>query len=356
MRKEVKKLDSRVFKEFNSICEKYIINTSEDNLNSLLDIYQKLNPNWVDSLNKLNKRLSEESNIQDRMFDDFLKVELPEGYTVKDLKAPKNKNQDPLTDIMQRGRIIHLSNKIAHQFEFIFESRLKEYMAKNGISCNTKAEFCEVKRLIRKIYAPETKTKVKENAKCILDMDYGFESTDFEEAKNLDNLNFPALIKAYNDGMYLKAMEIENVNKLIHHHGKEEEVSYGLRKDCEENMLFVMDIQGFGQFSVHVKDPRLVAQIKTKYKMPLYKRETLMLVDHMSSTAEEFMEEAKTDDSMDEERDIPKYVSEERKQRARLLEEIKFLDLNRAEKHELAVKGGLLRRELEELDNAEEER
>jgi len=49
-------------------------------------------------------------------------------------------------------------------------------------------------------------------------------------------------------------------------------------------------------------------------------------------------------------------MSEMQKQRVRLLEELKFLDLTKAEKHELGVKGGLTRKELQELDDAKEER
>lgn len=155
--------------------------------------------------------------------------------------------------------------------------------------------------------------------------------------------------------MYMKALEIENVNKLAHDYDLDD-VSYGVKKVDEDNILFVMDVQGFGQFSVHMKEPNLIAQIKNKYRMPIYRRKTEMLVNHMSEDAKEFVQECREDDSMDEERNIPKFASETRKQRARLLEEIKFLDLTKAEKHELAVKGGLMKKELEELDFTEEER
>lgn len=63
---------------------------------------------------------------------------------------------------MNRGRIIHLSNKIAHQFEYIMDSKLKEYMTRNGIEAATKEEFRQIKSLIRKIYREGSKDTVKQ--------------------------------------------------------------------------------------------------------------------------------------------------------------------------------------------------
>lgn len=355
MRREGKKLGTSVLKEFDAICKNYTIRSSEDNLNSLLDVFQRLKPNWVEQFNDLNQRLLDENKIEDKVFDDFLTAELPKDYTVKDLKVPKNKDEDPFVDIMQRGRIIHVANKIAHHFEDVFHHRLNEYIIKNNISCETREEQYEVRKLVKKVYNPATNERVKELAKSTLMMLYGFEEQDFEKGKNLDVLNLSNLIQAYNDGMYMKALEIENVNKLAHDYDLDD-LSYGVKKVDEDNILFVMDVQGFGQFSVHMKDPNLIAQIKNKYRMPIYRRKTEMLVNHMSEDAKEFVQECREDDSMDEERNIPKFASETRKQRARLLEEIKFLDLTKAEKHELAVKGGLMKKELEELDFTEEER
>lgn len=355
MRKQVKRLDSRVFEEFKSICEDYAIHSSEDNLNALLEIYERLKPNWVEEFNELSEEIISENKIQDKTFDNFLRVQLPKGYTIEKLKASKNEKQDPFIDIMQRGRIIHIANKIAHHFEEILDERLSEYMIKNGIRSRGKTEFYQIKKRINQIYNPNTKDRIKDIAKSDLILYYGFEERDFEIGRNLDVLNFPQLVKARNDGMYMKDTEIENVNQLIHDYDRDD-ISYGIKKVSEDHNLFVMDIQGFGQFSVHIKYPNLISQIRTQYKMPIYRAKTKMLVNQMSKEATEFIEEVKEDDSMDEERNIPKHASEFRKQRARLLEEIKFLDLTKAEKHELGVKGGLTRKELQELDDAKEER
>lgn len=355
MRNTKMQIDKSIFTTFDDIMEKYAGNVSEDNLNQLLELYERVTPNWVHSFNVLSKDLQEQSNSKSREFSDFFSLQLPKNYSVKHLKAPKNKTNDIGKDIMQRGRIIHLSNKLAHQFEYIFDSALKGYMTQNDMMPQTPEEFYDVKKLVRQMYNPRTNEKIKQRARDILMTTYEFQLDDFEIGKNLDALPLPELIKAYNDAMYIKASEIENVNALAHNYDRQD-ISYGLKKDDDSKTLFVMDVQGFGQFSVHVVDPNLIAQIKRKYKMPLYRKKTAMLVNAVSAKTKEFIQESKEDASMDEERRIPKNVSEARKRRLRLKEEIMFLDLTKAEKHELAVKGGLRKQELEEIDNAEEER
>lgn len=355
MRKEKTKIDNEVFKDFKKIFKEYSTNPSEENLNRLLEIYQRLIPNWVEDFNRFNRKLSEKNSTKNKIFDDFLRIQLPEGYSIEDLKAPPNRDHNSFVDIMQRGRIIHLSNKIAHQFDFIFESRLKEYMQKNGIRMDTPDEFYEIKSKIRQIYNARTRKQIKGKAEAILISQFGFEIEDFAEGKNLSALGFEELIEAYNDAMYIKDTEIESVDRLVHDHGRQD-ISYGLMKVDEDNILFVMDVQKFGQFAVHIKDPNLISQIRVKYRMPLYRKETQILVDHLSDKAKEFIADAKTDDSMDEERRIPRFISNAKKQRARLKEEIRYLDLTRAEKHELAVKGGLIRKDLEDIDKLRDER
>lgn len=354
MERKIEKVDKRIFEAFRKILEEYTIKDSEDNLNDLLEVYQALVPNWVNDFNRLSNDLTARTGTKSKIFQDFLKLQLPRGYNIQNLKAPKNEKHDLLVDIMQRGRIIHLSNKIAHQFDYIFETQLRIYMAQNGISTYTPEEFYEVKRLIRQVYSERTRPQIKERAIATLLQQYHFEKEDFVQGKNLDVLDFRELIQAYNDGMYIKDEEIESVDRLAHNYDKQE-VSYGIKRIDNSNTLFVMDVQGFGQFSVHMKDPSLIAQIKRKYKMPLYRTETAILVDHMSDTARDFIEEAQADDSMDEERRIPQFVSERKKRRIRLKEEIKYLDLTPAEKHELGVKSGLIRRDLEDIDRDSEE-
>lgn len=257
-------------------------------------------------------------------------------------------------DIMNRGRIIHLSNKIAHQFEYIMDSRLKEYMTKNGIEAATREEFRQIKSLIKKIYREGSKDAVKQKSKEMLKQDYHFTEEDFEKGKNLDTLMFPELIKAYNGGMYIKAMEIGQVDKLAQENNRTD-ISYGLRRESDHDILFVMDISKFGQFSVHVKDPSLVAQIKRIYEMPIYRTKTAMLVNYLPDKTRQFIQDSIEDDSLDEERNIPENATEPQKRRARLVAEIKELQLPKGAKHDIAVRAGLGTKNLKRIDQAKDE-
>lgn len=355
-RKKNKRIEigKSIFEGFEQIYEKYAQRASEENLNGLLEVYQAIMPNWVKDYNDLSKRLHDKSEIHSKEFDDFLDIQLPKDYTVKSLKASKNEKNSVFVDIMQRGRIIHLVNKIAHQFEYIFENKLRQYIMENDITLYSLEEFYQVKKLVRTLYAKGTENEVKELARNKLIRNYEFDE-DFDQKENSEFLQLPALIKAYNNAMYIKDMEIENVNSLAHNYDRSD-ISYGIKREDEDNTLFVMDVFKFGQFSVHIKNPELAAQIKREYTMPIYRRKTAMLVNYMPKKAKEFVRDSKTDDSLDEERNIPIHASSARKQRMRLMEEIKFLNLSKGAKHEMAVKGGLLREELEEIDKTEEER
>lgn len=343
-----------ILKDFNKLFDNYVINSTSYNLNKLLDIYQSLIPDWVEHFNDFNQELRERNPAPNKVFDEFLKVQLPKEYSVNDLKVSTDKKCYNIFDnIMQRGRTIHLSNKIAHHIDYLFDSKIRGYLYKHDIFPETPEDLKYIKRCIRQYYRPNSAYNVKQFAKRDLVYKFGFNPYDFNEGNELDRKNFPLLIKSYNNAMFIKDTEIENVNRLVIDNGRYD-ISYGLKEDDEYNTLFVMDIQRFGQFAVHVKNPDLISKIKVKYRMPLYRRETNFLVDHLSDKAKEFMEDAKNDASLDKERDIPINSNTSLKQRERLAAEIKFLGLSKAEKHEIAVKGGLIRRNLENIDSDEE--
>lgn len=84
------KVKTNMFGKFDDICEKYVENASEVNLNTLLTFYQRLVPNWVRDFNDLNRRLLEESGNKGTGYDEFLNVQLPADYSVKRLKVRAN--------------------------------------------------------------------------------------------------------------------------------------------------------------------------------------------------------------------------------------------------------------------------
>lgn len=343
---------SKLLSRFNDIVEnRYLLNSSEGNLNELLDFYEELVPDWVQQFNRFNRDLSRRNSTKNQIFDEFLKVQLPEGYSVKDLKAPENKDKNPFKDIMNRGRIIHLSNKIAHQFDYMFRQEISDFLAKNRMRPSTPEEFDQIIMLMRRVYSPTIPTAKKAFAKEQL-LTYGFERDDFEPNSYLNKQNLSGLVRGFSDAMFIKDTEIENVNELVQVHGRRD-VSYGVKSDERDNALFVMDVQKFGQFSVHIKNPDLIAKIKQKYEMPIYRRETSVLVDYMSDAAKKFVKDSQEDSSMDRERRIPPKLGYSAKQRRRLVAEINFLDIPAAEKHEIGVKAGLIDSNLKRLETDE---
>lgn len=354
---------SGILKRFNNNIDKeYMSNTSDQNLNNLLNFYKELVPDWKKKYNKFNKRIN---TSEERGFDDLLGAQLPaKVYTIDDLKVKpdnsngKNSRELLIDDIMQRGRIIHLSNKIAHEFEHLFRATLKEYIRVNKIKIpNQRGNFKNVLGLMRKAYSPTLDEEKKELAKQELKR-FGFRDEDFEKNTNLDECNFEQLILGFNNAMKIKDMEIENVH-LLARENKIKEISYGYKTDGTERSgsLFVMDILKFGQFSVHVKSLDLIEQLKTSpYQMPIYSMETDLLVDHQSEQAREFYNNAIDNQEFDEQLGITDKTLQKDKERRRLVEQIKQLDMPKGRKHELAVRYGLTRKQLKRIEAEGEDR
>lgn len=354
---------ARILKRFNNnIDEEYMLNTSEQNLNNLLSFYRELVPDWKRKYNKFNKRIN---TSEDNIFDELLGAQLPSKiYTIEDLKVNSDDNKGRnsreilVNDIMQRGRIVHLSNKIAHEFEHFFRATLKEYMRTNEIKIpNYKKNFQNVLGLMRKAYSPTLSEDKKDIAKQELKR-FGFKDEDFEFGKKLDECNFEQLILGFNNAMKIKDMEIENIH-LLAKQNRVKEISYGYKEDQtgRNRSLFVMDISNFGQFSVHVKSMDLIEQLKeTPYQMPIYSVETDILVNYKSKRAREFYESAINNQEFDERLGINEKTPDKDKEKRRLVEHIKQLDMAKGKKHELGVRYGLTRKQLKRIEAEGEDR
>lgn len=352
-----------ILKRFNeNIDKEYMLNTSDINLNNLLSFYKELVPDWKRKYNKFNKRVN---TSEENGFDELLGAQLPsKTYTINDLKVKSDDNEGRnsreilVDDIMQRGRIVHLSNKIAHEFEHFFRATLKEYMRINEIKLsNYKRNFQNVLGLMRKAYSPTLGEDKKEFAKQELKK-FGFRDKDFELGKNLDECNFEQLILGFNNAMKIKDMEIENVH-LLARENKIKEISYGYKENENERngSLFVMDISNFGQFSVHVKSLDLIEQLKeSPYQMPIYSLETDLLVDYKSEQATAFYENAINNPEFDERLGISDKTLSKDRERRRLVEQIKQLDMPQGKKHELGVRYGLTRKQLKRIEAKGEDR
>lgn len=349
---------SKAYSSF--INEEYMLNTPDQNLNNLLDFYKELVPNWKQTYNKFNKRIN---TSEDKKFDELLGAQLSRNVSIDSLKISpdsqegKNSREILIDEIMQRGRIVHLSNKIGHEFEHILKSTLKEYVRTHEIKIpNYKRNFNRVVSLMRKAYSPTLDDSKKEVAKDELKK-FGFSDKDFEKG-NLDECNFESLNIGFNNSMKIKDMEIENIHLMIKKN-KVKEISYGYKEDTtsKKASLFVMDVANFGQFSVHVKSVDLIEQLKSSpYQMPVYSIETDLLVDHKSEAANEFYKNAISNSEFDEKLGITEKTIDKEKERRRLIEQIRALDMPQGRKHELGVRYGLGRKQLKRIESEGEDR
>lgn len=344
-----------------NISQEYMLNTSEHNLNNLLEFYKEIVPDWKQTYNKFNKRIN---TSKDKSFDELLGAQLSEEVSIDSLKVSenakegKNSREILIDDIMQRGRIVHLSNKIGHELEHLYRATLKEYIRINEIELpNNNRDFNKVLSLMKKAYSPTLDSAKKEVAKEEL-KNFGFKDEDFKENEKLDDCNFEEFIIGFNNAMKIKDMEIENINLIIKQN-KIKEVSYGYKEDttAKKGSLFVMDVLNFGQFSVHIKSSDLIEQLKSSpYQMPVYSIETDLLVDYKSEAAREFYDNAISNNSFDEKLGITDKTIDKEKERRRLIEQIRNLDMPKGKKHELGVRYGLGRKQLKRIEAEGEDR
>ena len=93
-----------------------------------------------------------------------------------------------------------------------------------------------------------------------------------EELKYLEDCGFRELANTNKNSMYIKDASIESLkDELIMEDEKGkvgikpkyENLSFGITQDSEGQAVFAIDLPGYQQISVHVKDFRLIAQINS---------------------------------------------------------------------------------------------
>lgn len=154
-----------------------------------------------------------------------------------------------------------------------------------------------------------------------------------DEIEILRKRGYDALAKGYVDCMAIKDEAIAESIKIL----KEDKTqSFGLAKvkngKREEN-VFVIDVPCFGQMSVHIYDEKLISALsEDKYKYPIHNFDNVLLIDKASEYQEGFLLQ-----------DTPE-----------LIESLRRLK-SRKEAHEIAVKAGFEKDELEMLYKTNDE-
>lgn len=132
------------------------------------------------------------------------------------------------------------------------------------------------------------------------------------------------------------AIKVEAVDKVVDLLKEDKTQSFGLakivnRNTGKEESLFVMDVPCFGQMSVHILAPiydeKLITTLtEHEYKYPICNIDNVLLIDRASEYQESFMLQ-----------DTPELIESLRKLKSR------------KEAHEIAVKAGFEKDELEML-------
>lgn len=155
-----------------------------------------------------------------------------------------------------------------------------------------------------------------------------------DQIEKLRRRGYDVLAKSYIDSMAIKDEAIAESIDLLK---EDKDQSFGLakirnRKSKKEENLFVIDIPCFGQMSVHIYAPELITSLSEhEYTYPIYQTENVLLSDRTSQYQESFLSKS----------------TEE------LIEALKKLR-SKKEAHEIAVKAGLRKEEIDSIHRKDE--
>lgn len=115
--------------KLNKVHENYSVNSSKDTLNELLEIYQEINPDWIKEYNRREEEKLKYRKTQSSVLDKLILNKLPNNFDVSKIKSKRKigKNDEQI-DPIELGRIIHISNKIAHTYESAINNIINEYV------------------------------------------------------------------------------------------------------------------------------------------------------------------------------------------------------------------------------------
>lgn len=244
--------------------------------NLLLDVYEGMEINWKDGYKNitLGGKLSGKRNryIRKRIINNP-----PES--LQDIKEKEDVNEDIDTEIINLARIIQLANKTAHSYMLVARKKLEQSGIYLGVS------------KLKGIYSPITE-KGRRWALANIDEETKKKITEMSESGEDE------IIKKLAMGN-VKLFEIKNIalDKLLERlqelENPQERYSYGYKRDSRREVrnkdLFVFDIPGYGQFSVHIANKRIIKSLPS-YKYPIYEKKNVLFFKGLNQQAREFLE------------------------------------------------------------------
>lgn len=243
--------------------------------------------------------------------------------------------------VTEKALEIFYANKIAHVCRTAQKKLLSDMITKENIENEefetlmydfNESEINSITLSLHRYFIAEKNMNNK--ATKIAKMQLTKKGIGNEQISQLKQMGYDVLAKAYINSMAVKDEAIAESIDLLK---EDKDQSFGLAKirngkTKKEENIFVIDIPCFGQMSVHIYAPELITSLSEyKYTYPIYQTENVLLSDRASKYQESFLSKS----------------TEE------LIESLKKLK-SKKEAHEIAVKAGLTKEEIDIIHRKDE--
>ena len=212
-------------------------------LKSLLIAYQDVEPNWLNIHNRVEEKKPQK-----------MQTFLSNKKTINDILDETR--DDELAELVL---CVTVANRIAHSVSDIMKKHMRSY-TDDDVDKETEYKFMNG---VRRQFNP---SKLKRDPKYI---NRELENTCYFMGTSIDELKkegFPDLVRAEQTAFYLKEYSLRELLTVLK---DRDDINYGLKDSINKNgknqKAFVMDLPFYSQFSVHVMEPRLVAQASKAY-------------------------------------------------------------------------------------------
>lgn len=292
---------------------------NEERLDLLAETGETIDPGYRVKFKKLEDRKPEDNRI-----------ELESDFTLQEVM--ESAKGIPITE---KALEIFYSNRIAHTCRDAQKKMLSDlldnlkdtYKDFNSLEYEfTPKELNQTTQTLHRYFIAEKTKNI--NAKKIAKAQLGRKLIGDEEIEELRKRGFDVLSKGYIDCMSIKDAAIAESIELL----KDDETqSFGLSRQKNKKTgkiedFFVIDVQGYGQMSVHIYDPELISSLSEhEYTYPIYQVDNILLFERTSKYQESF------------------YRLENDEEVVKKLKEIG----PNADTHEVAVKGMLTKQQMD---------
>lgn len=256
--------------------EKLAIKFSE-----LMSFFEKITPKWAENYNKkeeertnnMSAKIDESEISIDKIVSDANK--LPSGLY-------GNIEPETLRSIRITALTMFYANKIAHQSRYLRENILSHHLnyeikSNDILEKNIKdGRFKEISNKLKNYYMSKFEYKeerdrgASEEDLNIILSDYSMRlkaleecGIDREDKFILRSKALSTLITSEKDAFSIKDIAMKD---LINQLSRQSDILYGVKKDNEGKEVLVVDLPGYGQFSVHTKAENCMR----KEKIPQY--------------------------------------------------------------------------------------